>query len=123
MKKAILLVGLGGFAGSICRYLISVYISKYIPSSFPYGTFIANILGCFIIGLIFGLGIKQSTLSPEWRIFLATGFCGGFTTFSTFAYENVKLLQDGYFSTFLIYSFATFLSGILAVYFGMMLNR
>lgn len=123
MKKAILLVGLGGFVGSICRYLFSVYISKLIPATFPIETFVINILGSFIIGIIFGFGIKQTWLTAEWRIFLATGFCGGFTTFSTFAYENVKLLQDGYFSTFLIYSFATFLSGILAVYVGMMLNR
>ncbi len=123
MKKAILLVGVGGFAGSVCRYLVSVYVSKFFPSSFPYSTFTANILGCFLIGLIFGLGIKQSWLTPEWRVFLATGFCGGFTTFSTFAFENVKLLQDGYFTTFALYSLGTFITGFIAVYIGMLLVR
>src|SRR5580693_2390139 len=95
MSRIILLVGFGGALGSIGRYLAQQLAARYILSTFPYGTFAVNILGCFVIGLIYGISARTGWLSPEWRIFLATGLCGGFTTFSTFSYESVMLMNDG----------------------------
>lgn len=92
--KLLLLVGAGGFAGSIARYALSRTVESQLLSSFPWGTFAVNIIGCFVIGLIYGFAVKN-LMSPEWRLLLATGFCGGFTTFSSFSYETMTLLQDG----------------------------
>src|SRR5215468_3938654 len=97
MDRNILLVGLGGLLGSIARYLVTVLFAGQFATSFPLATFVVNISGCFIIGILFALSERGSGLSPEWRIFLTTGFCGGFTTFSTFSYESIKLIQDGEF--------------------------
>src|SRR5699024_3930334 len=94
MFKNILLVGIGGFAGSVGRYLLARYIELRVLTSFPFGTFAVNIIGCFIIGLRYGLTLR-GTVSPNIRFLLATGFCGGFTTFSTFSMESMTLLQDG----------------------------
>lgn len=90
------MIGLGGGIGSIARYLTSVYVTRLIESAFPYGTLAVNILGSMIIGLIFGFSDRYSWLTPELRLLLATGFCGGFTTFSTFSYETLTLLRQGY---------------------------
>ncbi|HLT08900.1 MAG TPA: CrcB family protein [Cyclobacteriaceae bacterium] len=75
--KILLLIGLGGFLGSIARYCITVYFTRLFPSVFPFGTFAVNILGCFAIGVFFGLSSRFEWFSPEWRLFLITGFCGG----------------------------------------------
>ena len=80
--------------GSVARYLTQVYVEKIFHTTFPLGTFIANMLGCFIIGLAFAFAEKGDLMSPEWRIFLTVGFCGGFTTFSSFAYNNFSFLKD-----------------------------
>jgi len=78
MIRTLLLVGTGGFLGSISRYLVSRFVQNSIPSSFPYGTFFVNIAGCLLIGIIYGLSERSSLLTPGWRLFLAAGFCGGF---------------------------------------------
>jgi fluoride exporter len=96
-NRIILLIGIGGFIGSVARYYSQQIVSKIFPSPLPYGTLSVNVLGCLIIGLVYGLSEKGNVLSPEWRLFLATGLCGGFTTFSTFSYENIQLLRDGEF--------------------------
>jgi CrcB protein len=101
MNRYVILVGIGGLFGSIVRYLVASSITKTITSAFPYSTFAVNIVGCLIIGIIFGLSERFDWL-PEWRFFLATGFCGGFTTFSSFAYENILLLQDKDYLTFAV---------------------
>ena len=88
MKTNIFLIAIGGLLGSVARYLSVVYVTKLIPSQFPYGTFAVNIAGCLVIGIIYGLSLRYLWLTPEWRLLLATGFCGGFTTFSTFSYER-----------------------------------
>jgi CrcB protein len=95
MDRNIILIGVGGFLGSVFRYLVTVFLARQFTSSFPLGTLTVNIVGCFLIGILFALSEKGNLLTPEWRIFLTTGFCGGFTTFSTFSYESIKLLQDG----------------------------
>ncbi|GAA3522026.1 fluoride efflux transporter CrcB [Aquimarina addita] len=120
--KQILLVFIGGGTGSVGRYLISKFLNNP-TSGIPYGTFIANILGSFIIGIILGLALKNTILSQNTVLLLATGFCGGFTTFSTFAYENHMLLKTGDITSFFIYTIASFITGFLLVFLGMWLVR
>ena len=95
MIKTLFLIGTGGFIGSVFRYLTSVYVNKLLDSSFPYGTLTVNVVGSFVIGLIFGLSDRFNWFTPEWRYFLATGICGGFTTFSSFSFETINLLREG----------------------------
>ncbi len=120
--KNLLLVFIGGGFGSVLRYLISKHFNSY-ESGIPYGTFLANILGSLLIGVILGLALKQNTLSQNQTLLLATGFCGGFTTFSTFAYENHVFLKSGDFTSFIIYTIASFITGFLAVFLGMYLTK
>jgi len=122
MIKNVILVFLGGGFGSVLRYLLSKYLNTP-NSAFPYGTFAANILGSLLIGIILGLAAKNNTLSQPQTLLLATGFCGGFTTFSTFAYENQVFLKSGDFTTFAIYTIASFVVGFLAVFFGLYLVK
>jgi CrcB protein len=86
MFKASLFIGIGGFLGSISRYLLSQYVDKKIITLFPFGTFTVNILGCFLLGLLYALAEKEQVLTNELRLLLTVGFCGSFTTFSTFSY-------------------------------------
>ncbi len=118
MFKNILIVGFGGAIGSIARYLCQKYLYEWNPHPFPIGTFIVNLLGCFLIGLFYGLSEKGTLLTPEWRLLLTTGFCGGYTTFSTFAYENVNLLKNGDYLYFGLYTAGSVLLGIMATFFG-----
>jgi len=118
MLKASLFIGLGGFLGSISRYLLSQYVDKKIESLFPFGTFTVNILGCLILGILYGLAEKENLLTNELRLLLAVGFCGSFTTFSTFAYEKMQLIQQGEWMTFAIYGIASITVGILATIVG-----
>ncbi|MFT4685025.1 MAG: CrcB protein [Flavobacteriales bacterium] len=120
--KQVLLVFIGGGFGSVLRYLLGKYLNNS-ETGIPYGTFTANILGSLLIGLILGFAIKNDTLSSNQTILLATGFCGGFTTFSTFAYENHVMLKSGDFMNFAIYTIASFAVGFLAVFLGMYLVK
>lgn len=120
--KNILLVFLGGGFGSVLRFLIGKYLNSS-ASGIPYGTFLANIMGSLLIGVILGIASKHNTLSHGQILLLATGFCGGFTTFSTFAYENHLFLRTGDFTTFAIYTIASFVLGFLAVFLGMHLVK
>jgi CrcB protein len=121
--KNILLVGIGGGVGSIARFLCQKYIYQWYPHPFPFGTLLVNISGCFLIGLFYALAEKGNLLTPEWRILLTTGFCGGFTTFSTFAYENVNLLRNGDVTYFILYTTASVILGILATWLGILLLK
>jgi len=118
MLKILLIIGTGSFLGGVSRFLTSRYIQNNFISAFPYGTFVVNILGCFLIGLIYGLSEKGNIISAEWRMFLTVGFCGGFTTFSTFANENISLLRDGDYFYFALYTGLSVFLGLMAVYFG-----
>ncbi len=122
MIRTVLLVGTGGFIGSVMRYLVQVFVDKGV-SSFPLGTFIANIAGSFIIGVVYALAEKGDLLNSEWKMFLAVGVCGGFTTFSSFAYNNLAMLKDGSFVQLLWNVGGSLFLGILAVYMGMVLVR
>jgi len=117
--KIVALIGIGSFIGGVLRYLLSIGVQSKFLSAFPFGTFAVNILGCFVIGIIFALGDKMN-LSTEWRLFLATGICGGFTTFSAFSMESLALLRDGQFLYAFSYIALSILLGLLAVYLGMM---
>jgi len=116
--KGLLLVFLGGGLGSSLRYWIGLNLNSY-KTGIPYGTFAANVIGSLIIGIVLGLSLKNNYLSNNTILFLATGFCGGFTTFSAFAYENHLFLKSGDFMTFAIYTIASFILGFAAVFFGM----
>lgn len=118
MIKSILLIGLGGGVGSIARYLCQKWFAENIQHPFPWGTFVVNILGCFLIGLIYAIAEKTTILSPHTRLLLITGLCGGFTTFSTFAFENTSLLRSGDITYALLYIVASILLGIGAVFAG-----
>ncbi|GHC55452.1 fluoride efflux transporter CrcB [Ulvibacter litoralis] len=120
--KQLVLVFLGGGLGSTLRYWIGRYLNSS-ETGIPYGTFAANILGSLLIGIILGLALKQNTLSQNTVLFLATGFCGGFTTFSTFAYENHVFLKSGDFMTFALYTCGSFVVGFAAVFLGIWLTR
>lgn len=119
--KLAFFIGLGGFAGSIARYGLHILVHKWWPLGFPYGTLLVNILGCLLIGLILGVGQRATWMNETMKIMLATGFCGGFTTFSAFSYENIKLLQAGQVTSSLIYITCSILLGLLATYAGLML--
>src|SRR4051812_23062272 len=110
--KNILLVGMGGMTGSILRYLVFIVTGAH---AFPYATFIVNILGSFIIGLVFGLVLHQ-TSSFDWRLFLATGICGGFTTFSAFSIECVTMLQQQKYGLAATYIATSIVLGIAAAF-------
>ena len=113
-----LLIGIGSFIGGILRYLISLSIQSKIFSTFPFGTLTVNILGSFVIGIIFGFSEKFN-LAPEWRLFLATGICGGFTTFSSFSLETMTMLQEGQYLYGVSYITFSILFGLIAVFLGM----
>jgi len=123
MIKTILLVGTGGFLGSVSRFLASRFMQMSFPSAFPYGTFLVNITGCLLIGLIYGFSERSSLLTAEWKLFLAVGFCGGFTTFSTFANENLALLRDGEFFYFILYTGLSVFLSITATFLGVLITK
>ena len=115
MLKTITLVGIGGAIGSILRYLASTGIQSKFLSAFPFGTMCVNISGCFLIGIIYALA-QRSNISPEWRFFLATGICGGYTTFSSFSYESLSLLREGEILYATAYISLSVALGILATF-------
>ncbi len=117
--KILLLIGSGGFAGSILRYIISMGIQNRFLSSFPYGTLSVNIIGSFLIGVVYAL-VERGNLSPEVRIFLATGLLGGFTTFSAFSLDALNLLQEGLWVEGVSYIIISVILGIAFAFLGLL---
>lgn len=120
--KIILAVGLGSFIGGICRYLVTLFIQNKFLTTFPFGTMFVNVLGCFLIGVIYALS-DRGNLSPLWRMFLATGMMGGFTTFSTFSNETVSMLRDAEYVPAFSYIAFSIIIGLAATIGGISLIK
>lgn len=123
MIRTLLLVGLGGFLGSILRYLLDQVFHRIFQTTFPIGTMFVNILGCFLLGIIYAFIEREQLISDELRIFLTIGFCGGFTTYSTFAFDQLHLLKSTDFLQFAFYFGGSVCLGLLAVYLGMQIYK
>lgn len=123
MINNIFWVGLGGALGSIARYICQRSVMHWLPGSFPAGTFLVNITGCFLIGLAWGISFKSFQQNFDYKIFLMTGLLGGFTTFSAFTLESIGLLKEQKLFMFLLYVAGSILLGLLATYGGMKLSR
>lgn len=121
MLRSLLLVGAGGAAGSMARYAMGLLVGRLISHPYPYATFIVNITGCFIIGLLFGLTQRNPAFHADWWLVLATGFCGGFTTFSTFALEGNNLLKGQQTGMMLLYTALSLVLGLVLCHIGIRL--
>ena len=119
MKQAgaLMLVGTGGFIGSVARYLVGLIFAPLAPG-FPFATLTVNIVGSFLIGFLGELAVSTTLVSPEARLFLVTGFCGGFTTFSAYMFEHTALLKDGQLFYASLYLAGTIAGGFIALYTG-----
>ena len=115
MIKNLLLVGLGGSIGSMVRFLVWYFFKS---PQFPVSTLLVNIVGSLVIGMVIGLSIKDPGFSNNWKLFLATGICGGFTTFSAFSAENLQLMQDGKTFLSMVYITISIIAGIAATWLG-----
>ncbi len=119
MLKTIIYIAIGGAIGSVLRYLTTVFVNKYWANQFPLATFIANVLGCFAIGFLMGILEKNSLANGNLKWLLITGFCGGYTTFSTFGFENYSLLQSNNSLFAFTYIGLSILVGLFAVWLGL----
>jgi CrcB protein len=113
--KELFLIFAGSGLGGVVRFLLGSYISSLSKFHFPMGTFVVNIVACLILGMVAGLALSKLWLSPHWRTSLVIGFCGGFSTFSTFSYESLQLFKQGQFASMLLYITASVLLCMLAV--------
>ena len=120
MLMPLFYVGLGGLLGAVFRYLTTLATQGF-SMTFPYGTLISNVLGCFVIGVVATLAMGSTLLSSEARLFLATGVCGGYTTLSSLVYELARFLDDGELMNASIYFAATFAGAVIAFYLGTLL--
>ncbi|HWQ58446.1 MAG TPA: fluoride efflux transporter CrcB [Clostridia bacterium] len=117
-----LYVGLGGFVGAVCRYLVGLIPIK-IESGFPLQTFAINVVGAFAVGVVAGLASRQGGLSHNAVLFLKVGVCGGFTTFSAFSLETVTLIRNGAYGVALAYALLSVILGVAAAFGALMLFR
>ena len=118
MIKSLLIVGLGSFCGGALRYYISTLMKSACGQGFPWGTLSVNLVGCLLIGLLLGIFSRCGVQSNSWFLLLTVGFCGGFTTFSTFANESLQMLQSGNTLNLIIYILASVIVGIALVALG-----
>jgi fluoride exporter len=123
MVQNMMLIGAGGFLGSVMRYGSYQLMSKIFQTNHPIGTFFVNIIGSLMIGLVLGFFDKGGMVSNNWKLFLAVGFCGGFTTFSAFALENFNFLQSQQFMLSLLYMGISLFLGLAAVFLGFWITK
>jgi fluoride exporter len=120
--KILLLIGTGSFIGGVLRYWVSFPFLHRYPHGFPWGTLLVNIIGCFCIGILYGYA-EKGFLPKEWRLFLATGVLGGFTTFSAFSNESVTLFNNGQYGYVMLYVLGSVMVGLLATFLGVYIGR
>ena len=120
--KIVLMIGLGSFIGGASRYLVTLAIQNKFLSTYPFGTFAVNVIGCFLIGIVYGLS-EKGNINVEWRLFLATGILGGFTTFSSFSNETVSMLRDAQYWQAFSYVASSAIIGLAATFGGILLLK
>jgi CrcB protein len=118
-----LMVGIGGFLGSISRFWLASYVGQRMGTRFPYGTFLVNISGCFLVGFCMTVLSERINLNPNYRYLIPIGFIGGYTTFSTFEFETLRALQEGQFMMGSLNIVLSVLVGLLMVWTGAMVGR
>lgn len=123
MIRDLLIVGSGSAIGGICRFLLGKLVMQFFPYPFPLATFLINISGSFLIGMSFAMFGKSGHMSPSALLFLTTGICGGFTTFSAFSYENILLMRNGHNLLAIIYIVGSVLLGVLAALTGYSITK
>lgn len=123
MLRTMLIAGMGGFLGTCLRYLTGRLCGMMVVSTFPIGTFVVNILGSLLIGVLFGLAERSNVISPTMSALLITGFCGGFTTFSSFANDTYMLLSQRHWFVMVLYTSMSIILGVLMVVAGRMLIK
>ena len=123
MLRTLLCIAFGGSIGSVLRYLTAVLVQKYYATVFPLATFLVNVIGCLLIGIILGFLEKNQLTNSNIKWLLVTGFCGGFTTFSAFSFENISLLQNGNFGWAFLYIISSVVLGMGAVWLGLTLLK
>jgi len=121
--KLLLLAGVGSFIGGVGRFALGRFVQSFTHSVFPWGTFAVNVIGSFVIGLLFGISLRYNILSAEWKVFLIAGICGGFTTFSSFSLENLELLKAGHINQFMLYAASSVLVALLAAVAGYLIMK
>ncbi|EKR64638.1 MULTISPECIES: fluoride efflux transporter CrcB [Leptospira] len=112
LESNLFLIGFGGAIGSVFRYLLQYWFGSVLGFSLPWGTLTANLIGSFVIGIVYALFDRFPVLDPQWKFLIASGLCGGFTTFSTFSYETFQLLKSGHYVLFFGYILLTVIGGI-----------
>lgn len=123
MVKTLVIIGSGGFIGSVMRYVVQRAVQEKFMLVFPWGTLTVNVLGSFLIGFIFGLADQGKGPAEDWKMFLTVGICGGFTTFSAFSHENLMLLREGHLLQAFFYTVFSVALGLAAVYFAYFISR
>lgn len=123
LLRSILLVAMGGALGSVGRFLLSKAVQEHAATAFPVATFAVNVVGCFVIGLVYGLSLRGNEPAGDTKLLLATGFCGGFTTFSTFMNEGSALMKDEHYTYMMLYFFGSLALGLIAVLSGHQLAK
>ena len=123
MLYKIIIIGLGGFVGSTARYIISKLIQENVSSIFPWATLLINLIGSFLIGVLFTFSYRENLISENWSNFLIIGLCGGFTTFSTFSLENYNLYNAGNYLPLLLYSSISIIGGLIMVFLGIVVVK
>ncbi|MCM1093192.1 MAG: fluoride efflux transporter CrcB [Bacteroides sp.] len=123
MLKTIALIGIGSCLGGIARYGVTKTATHIIGIQSMWGTFAANMLGCLLIGIFYGIFERHNMIGEHWRLLFTVGFCGGFTTFSTFIHENYSIFSDGRFLHAALYTAVSLFLGLIMVYLGHLMTR
>lgn len=123
LERTLVLIGIGGAIGSVLRYLLQYWFGTTLGFKLPLGTLTANLLGSFLIGIVYAISEKFPSINPEWRFFIASGFCGGFTTFSTFSFESLQMLKTGNYILFFAYIGVSVFGGIAFALAGVWIGR